>query len=107
MAEKLDITKSERLALLKFPPASPKEHKEATKEFEKILGKFHPVLERVLKEVSTIQDETLRSIFMKEEQAKYIRLVQFYEDNHNLKWWKMNPYAFKNNFNEIINPTEK
>lgn len=105
--EKFDITKSERLALLKFPPASQKEHKEVTKEFEKILEKFHPVLERVLKEVSTIQDETLRSIFMKEEQGKYILLVQFYENNHKLKWWKMNPYAFKNNFHEIINPTEK
>lgn len=105
--EKFDITKSERLAHLKFPPAAPKDHKEAKKEFEKIAKKLLPALSAALKSSEGIQDPTLRKIHMREEQAKWIRLVNFYEENNKFKWWKPNPYVFKNIFKEILNPKEE
>lgn len=104
---KEQLRNSERLAVLKFPPNAIKEHKEAKREFEKIANKLIPVLSAAKKSAMEIQDPLLRSIHMKEEKAKWIRLVDFYEDNNKFKWWKINPYSFANTFKDILNPRKE
>lgn len=99
-----ELQKSERLAVFKFPPSSRQDHRSAVEEFEKIMKKFIPFMEAAKKSAMEIQDPLLRSIHMKEEQAKFIRLVDFWEANHKTKWWKINPYVFRNTFRDILNP---
>lgn len=105
--QKEQLKRSERLAVLKFPPAERKDHREAKAEFEKIAKKLLPFLSEAKKSAMEIQDLQLRSIHMKEEKAKWIRLVDFYEANTKFKWWKVNPYCFSNTFKDILNPKEE
>lgn len=107
MTQTEQLKSSERLAVLKFPPASEKDHRQAKEEFEKIAKKLLPVLSEAKKSAMEIQDPLLRKIHMKEEQAKWIRFVEFYESNNKFKWWKINSYCFKNVFHDILNPKEE